>query len=130
MNKKLISFVIFCAFLLVPTIASAEQVYGFTPARLKILVTVGMGLGSVVISWLSLTRASGSFGKGNWKIGTIVAVVLALIAYFIAAPHFGHTPGDIGSGNGRGGAAFAMILSFITIILSGMAWFASRYRTG
>lgn len=129
MKIKLFSFVILCALLFVPTIASAEQVYGLTSARIKILVTVVMGLGNVVISWWYLARASDRSGKDNWRIGTIVAVVLALIVYFIAAPHFGHTPGDIGSGNGRGGAAFAVILSIITIVLSGMAWFASRYRT-
>ncbi|MFE5319293.1 DUF6223 family protein [Paenibacillus sp. NPDC056579] len=132
MKKKLVSFVILCTFLLVPTIASAdsaEQVYGFTPARIKILVTVVMGLGSVGIAWLSLARASDRSGKGNWRIATLVAIALALIAFFIAGPHFAYTTGDIGSGNGRGGAAFAVILSIITIVLSGMAWFASRYRT-
>nr|WP_275901110.1 DUF6223 family protein [Paenibacillus periandrae] len=128
-SERRISVKIFCVLLFVPTFASAEQVYGFTSARISILVTVVMGLGSVVISWWSLARASDRSGKGNWRIGTIVAVVLALIVYFIAGPHFGHTPGDIGSGNGRGGAAFAVILSIITIVLSGMAWIASRYRT-
>ncbi|MDD9269304.1 DUF6223 family protein [Paenibacillus sp. GCM10023248] len=126
MKLKLVSIVILCALLFVPTIASAEQVYGFTPARIKIIVTVVMGLGSLVISWWSLVRASDRSGKGNWRIGTIVAVVLALIAYFIAGPHFSHTPGDIGSGNGRGGAAFAVILSIISTVLSGMAWYSSR----
>lgn len=129
MKIKLVSFVVLCALLFVPTVASAEPVYGFTPARIKILVTVVMGLGSVAISWWSLARASVRSGKGAWRIGTFVAVVLALITYFIAGPHFGHTPGDIGSGNGRGGAAFAVILSIIAIVLSGMAWYSSR-RTG
>lgn len=129
MRIKLFSFVILCSLLFVPTIASAEQVYGFTSARIYILVTVVMGLGSVVISWWSLVRASDSSSKWNWRIGTIVAVVLALIVCFIAGPHFTHTPGDIGSGNGRGGAPFAVILSIITIVISGMAWYSSR-RTG
>jgi hypothetical protein len=112
-----------------PIIASAVQVYGFTSARIYILMTVVMGFGSVVISWWSLVRASDRSGKGNWRIGNMVAVVLALIVCFIAVSHFAHTPGDIGSGNGRGGAAFAVILSIITIVLSGMAWYSS-HRTG
>ncbi|MCZ8520976.1 MULTISPECIES: DUF6223 family protein [Paenibacillus] len=126
MNIKLVSFVILSALLFVPTIASAEQVYGFTSARIKIIVTVVMGLGSVVISWWSLARASDRSGKGHWRIGTFAAVVLALISYFIAGPHLGHNPGDIGSGNGRGGAALAVILSIISTVLSGMAWYSSR----
>lgn len=129
MKIKLAAFVIFCTFLLVPTVASAEQVYGFTPSRIKILVTVAMGLVSLGLAWLSLARASDRFGKGKWwRIATLVAIVLALISFFIAGPHFVYTIGDIGSGNGRGGAAFAVILSVIAIVLSGMAWFASRYR--
>ena len=70
MKLKLVAFVMLCAFLLAPTIASAEVTngnvgYGLTTGRLWATMDAVVGLISAVIGSLSLARSVGRFGSGS-----------------------------------------------------------------
>ncbi|MGG3493248.1 DUF6223 family protein, partial [Brevibacillus choshinensis] len=82
MKMKLVSFVILCTLLLVPTIASAEVTnggYGLTPGRLGATVDAVVGLISAILAGLSLARSAGRFGTGSGRAGAIIAIVMGLI---------------------------------------------------
>ncbi|TMV44806.1 hypothetical protein FE783_31205 [Paenibacillus mesophilus] len=134
MIMKLVSFIILCAFLLVPTIASAEVtngnvVYGWTPGRLWATIDAAVGLISAILAGLSLARSAGRFGTGSGRRGAIVAAVAGLIVIAYALLHLNIFPGALGTGAGRAGAIIAIVLGLIGVALAGLALARSR-RTG
>ncbi|WP_248930640.1 DUF6223 family protein [Paenibacillus hamazuiensis] len=131
MKMKLISFVILCACLLVPTIAFADVPsgnvgYGLTPGRLRAIVAAVVGLISVVIGGLSMARSAGRFGTGSGRAGAIVAMVLGLIGIALAVLHLAGSTGGFGTGNGRAGAIVAMVLGLAGLVLAGLTLARSR----
>ncbi|MCZ8515301.1 DUF6223 family protein [Paenibacillus filicis] len=131
MKMKLVSFVILCTFLLVPTIASAEVTngnvgYGLTPGRLWATMDAVVGLISAVIGGLSLARSAGRIGTGSGRRGAIVALVMALIVIAYAGVHVTIFPGGPGTGDGRVGAIFAIVLGLIGMVLAGLTLARSR----
>ncbi|NOU87030.1 hypothetical protein GC102_14750 [Paenibacillus sp. LMG 31460] len=131
MKMKLVSFVILCAFLLVPTIASAEVTngnvgYGLTPGRLWATMDAVVGLISAVIGGLSLARSAGRFGTGSGRRGAIVAAVVGLIVIVYAGVHLANYPGGLGTGDGRAGAIMAIVLGMTGMILAGLTLARSR----
>jgi len=131
MKMKFVLFVIICAFLLVPTIASAEATdgnvgYGFTSMRLRAIVAAAVGLISVVIGGLSLARSTGRFGIGNGRRGAVVAAVAGLVGIILAGLHLANSTGGFGTGNGRAGAIVAIAIGLIGMILAGLTLARSR----
>ncbi|USG68167.1 DUF6223 family protein [Brevibacillus ruminantium] len=131
MKMKLVSFVILCTFLLVPTIASADGtnsniVYGFTTGRLWATMDAVVGLFSAVIGGLSLARSAGRFGTGSGRRGAIVSAVMALIVIVYAGLHLANFTGDFGTGSGRAGAIVAIVMGLIGMVLAGLT--LVRYR--
>lgn len=125
MKKKYVSFVILCTFLLVPTIAFAEGtgvVYGITPNRLLTIAAALIGLSSVVIAGIALSRPTSRFAVGQWPV---LSIVLALFCVLLSIFHLAVTPTGFGAGNGRAGAIIAIVLGLIGLILAGIAWFRS-----
>ncbi|WP_163858631.1 DUF6223 family protein [Paenibacillus elgii] len=130
MKMKLVSFVILCAILLVPTIASAEvtngTVYGLTTGRLWATMDAVVGLISAVIGGLSLARSTGRFGTGSGRRGAIVAGVMALIVIVYAGLHLANFTGGFGTGSGRAGAIVAIVMGLIGMVLAGLTLARSR----
>lgn len=134
MKKKMLSFLILCTLLFVPTIAFAEvtngkTVYGFTPGRLWASTDAAVGLISAILAGLSLARSAGRFGAGIGRRGAIVATVAGLIVIAYAILHLTIFTGDFGTGSGRAGAIIAIVMGLISMVLGGLAIARSR-RTG
>ncbi|TJY44141.1 hypothetical protein E5161_01730 [Cohnella pontilimi] len=134
MKMKLVSFVIFCSFILAPTIASAEVTdgnvgYGFTTGRFWATMDAVIGLISAILAGLSLARSAGRFGTGSGRRGAVVAMVVGLIVIVYAGVHVTLFPGGPGTGDGRVGAIFAIVLGLISMFIAGITLAGSR-RTG
>ncbi|MDF2683276.1 MAG: hypothetical protein K0R47_4466 [Brevibacillus sp.] len=132
MKMKLVSFVILCAFLLVPTIASAEVTNGnvgygvTTPGRLWATMDAAVGLISAILAGLSLARSAGRFGTGSGRRGAIVAAVVGLIVIAYAVLHLTIFTGDFGTGSGRAGAIIAIVMGLTGMVLAGLTLARSR----
>jgi len=126
MKMKLVSFVIFCTLLLVPTIAFAEANNGnvgygyFTPGRLWSIIAAVVGLISAILAGLSNARSAGRFGTGTGRRGAIVAGVMGLIVIAYSVLHVNIFPGGPGTGDGRVGAIIAIVLALTGMILAGI----------
>jgi len=134
MKMKMVSFLILCTLLLVPTIAFAEVTngntgYGFTPGRLWATIDAVAGLISAILAGFSLARSAGRFGAGNGRRGAIAASVAGLIVIAYAILHLTIFTGDFGTGSGRAGAVIAIVMGLISMVLGGLAIARSR-RTG
>src|SRR5690606_21680416 len=132
--KSVLFFVIFCTFLLFPSIVLAVMTdgnigYGLTPGRSRAIVAAVMGLISVVIGGVSLARSTGRFGIGKGRLGANVATAVGVIAIILAAFHLANSTGGFGTGNGRAGAIVAIVVALTGIILSWLTLARSR-RTG
>lgn len=133
MKMKLVSFIILCTFLFVPTIVSAEVtngnvVYGLTAGRLWATMDAVAGLISAVIGGLSLARSNGRIGTGSGRRGAIAAAVLGLIVIAYALLHLTLFTGDFGTGSGRAGAIIAIVMGLISMVLAGLTLARSRSR--
>ncbi|MED1791507.1 DUF6223 family protein [Brevibacillus nitrificans] len=131
MKMRLASFAVLCAFLLVPTIASAEVtnvdvVSGLTTGRLWATMDAVVGLISAVIGGVSLARSAGRFGTGSGRRGAIVAAVMALIVIVYAGLHLANFTGGFGTGSGRAGAIVAIMMGLIGMVLAGLTLARSR----
>ncbi|WP_066397778.1 DUF6223 family protein [Neobacillus mesonae] len=134
MKMKLVSSVILCTILLLPTIAFAEVSngnigYGFTPGRLWATMDAVLGLISAILAGLSLARSAGRFGTGSGRRGAIVAMVVGLVVIAYAGVHVTIFPGGPGTGDGRIGAIFAIVFGLTSMVLAGLTLARSR-RTG
>ncbi|OXM83026.1 DUF6223 family protein [Paenibacillus rigui] len=132
MKMKLVSFVILCALLLVPTVASAEVTsgnvgYGLTPGRLWATMDAVAGLISTVIGGLSLGRSVRRIGNGG-RNGAIVSMGLGLIVLAYAGVHLTIFTGDFGTGAGRAGAIIAIVMGLTGMVLAGLTLARSRSR--
>lgn len=128
MKIKLVSFVILCTLLLVPTIAFAANnnvVYGFTSGRLYSTIDAVVGLISVVIGGFSLRRSTRRVGKGG-RNGAIVAGLVGLIVIIYAGVHLTIFTSDFGTGGGRAGAIIAIVMGIISMVLAGITLTRSR----
>lgn len=132
MKIKLISFVILCTLLLVPTIAFAEGTtsnvgYGLTTSgRIWATVDAFVGLISACLAGLSLARSAGRFGTGSGRRGAIVAVVVGIIVIAYAMLHLTIYTGDFGTGDGRAGAIIAIVMGLTSMVLAGLTLARSR----
>ncbi|WP_274362408.1 DUF6223 family protein [Paenibacillus thermotolerans] len=128
---NLVSFLILCSLLLVPSITFAEATngnvgYELTPGRFKTIVAAAVGLISVVIGGISLARSARRLGTGNGRAAAIVAAVAGLICIVLAGLHLANTTGGFGTGNGRAGAIVAIVIGLIGIALAGLTLARSR----
>ncbi|MCQ6557272.1 DUF6223 family protein [Paenibacillus mendelii] len=127
MKIKLVSFVILCTFLLVPTIAFAENKVGYvmTTGRIWSTVDAFVGLMNAIFAGLSLSRSIRRIGNGG-RNGAIISVVVALIVIVYALIHMTMFPGDFGTGDGRAAAVIAFVTGIISIVLAGITLIRSR----
>lgn len=130
MKMKLVSFIILCTFLAVPTIASAEAtngnvMYGLTSGRLWATMDAVVGLISAVIGGLSLVRSVRRIGNGG-RNGAIVAMVLGVIVIAYAGVHLTIFTGDFGTGAGRAGAIIAIMMGLTGMVPAGLT--LARFR--
>ncbi|MBS4201277.1 hypothetical protein KHA93_16695 [Bacillus sp. FJAT-49732] len=135
MKMKLVSFVLLCAFLLVPTLASAEVTngnigYKLTTGRLWVTMDAVVGLVSAILAGISLARSAGRFGIGSGRRGAIVSMVVGLLVIAYAGVHVTIFPGGPGTGDGRVGAYFAIMFGLTSMILAGLTLRRSRRRVG
>lgn len=135
MNMKLVSFVLLCAFLLVPALASAEMNngnigYELTPGRLWATMDSVVGLISAILAGMSLARSAGRFSTGSGRRGAIVSMVVGLIVIAYAGVHVTIFPGGPGTGDGRVGAIFAIVFGLTSMVLAGLTLRRSRQRIG
>ncbi|WP_066392119.1 DUF6223 family protein [Neobacillus mesonae] len=123
MNRKLVSFVILCTLLLVPTIVFAEGTgvgYGsITPGRLLTFAAGVIGLSSAVVAGIALARQASRFSTGQWPV---LSIVLSLFCVLLSVFHLYVTPSGFGTGKGRAGAIIAIVIGLIGLVLGGMAW--------
>ncbi|ULL14866.1 hypothetical protein DVH26_10675 [Paenibacillus sp. H1-7] len=126
MKIKLISFIILCTFLLVPTIAFAEGTgvgYGsITPGWLLIFTAGLIGLCAAVVAGIALARPTDRFATGQWPV---LSIVLGLFCVLLSMFHLAVTLAGFGAGNRRAGAIIAIVIGLIGLVLAGMAWFRS-----
>lgn len=130
MKIKLVSFVILCTLLLIPTIVSAEVtngnvVYGFTNGRLYSTIDAVVGVISAILAGLSLSRSARRIGNGG-RNGAIVAALVGLIVIVYAGVHLTIFTGDFGTGSGRAGAIIAIVMGLTSMVLAGIILARSR----
>jgi hypothetical protein len=100
--------------------SSYTYVKGITPMRARSLVSVALGLTSLVIGWRARKRTAASIGNQG-RNDAIVALSLGAIAIVLSIIHLIITAGAVfGSGSGKAGAIFALVLSLIGMTLSGL----------
>ena len=126
-QMKLVSFVVLCTVLLVPTIAVAQETNGYvgdgvtTPGRLWATLAAVVGLISAIGAGLSLFRARGRVGTDTGRRGAIVAAVMGLIVVAYAVLHLTIFTGGFGTGRGRAGAIVALVMGLTSMVLAGIA---------
>lgn len=130
MKIKLISLGILCAFLLVPTIAFAENKIGYiiTTGRIWATVDAFVGLIIAILAGMSLFRSIRGIGNGGRK-GAIISIVVAPIVIIYAKIHMSIFPGGFGTGDGRAAALIAIVMGLISIVLASITLIRSR-RSG
>ena len=95
-----------------------------TTGRLTSIIAAVVGLISVVIGRLALSRSGRRAGSGQFM--SIVAIVIALISTILAVYHLARTTGGFGTGKGRAGAIVALVIGLVGITLGVKALFRSR----
>ena len=85
-------------------------------------IAAGLGLISVVIGGLALSRSARRIGR----TGAVVALVLGLISAIVGGLHTANSAGGLGTGNGLAGAIAALALGLIGLVLGGLAVARSR----
>jgi hypothetical protein len=88
-------------------------------------VAAVLGLISVVIGGLALSRSARRIGR----TGPVVTLVLGLISAIVGGLHTANSAGGLGTGNGLAGAVVALALGLIGLVLGGLAAAPSRRRT-
>jgi xanthosine utilization system XapX-like protein len=92
-----------------------------TPGRLSAILAGLVGLASIVIGVLVLTRRIRS-GR-PWAI---VTLVVALTGIVLGVLHLARTTGGFGTGKGRAGAIVAIIIGLVGMVLGRTALIRSR----
>jgi hypothetical protein len=96
------------------------QVTGITSGRAAALLPVGLGLISVIIGWIALSRSRAQIR--NARSTSIIAFSLGLIATILSVLHLIRTSeSTIGTGSGRLGAIVALVVGTIGIFLAARA---------
>lgn len=90
-----------------------------TPGRLFSIVAGLLGLVSVIIGILALSRSRS-------RQLAMVALVLGLGCVILGALHLARTTGGFGTGKGRAGAIVAIVIGLIGIVLSSLALARSK----
>lgn len=112
-----------------PVAAQATVVNGgISSGRAGAIVAALVGLISVIIGRLALTRSVTRIGTGQGR--AIVSLVLGLIGMALSVLHQARSAGGIGTGNGRAGAIVALVLGLIGVVLGGLAVARSRRNAG
>lgn len=107
----------------------AAAVTDFSVGRLGATTGGLLGLASVVIAVLALTRPAGRLGIVSGSLGATAAVGSGLIAMALGALVAATADGGLGTGNGLGGAYVALLLGLIGTLLGRRVLSRSR-RTG
>lgn len=103
-----------------PVAAQAATGYtGISSGRLGSIVAGVVGLISVVIGRIALTRSAARIGSR--RLWAIAALVVALIGMVLSGIHLARSSGGFGTGSGRAGAIVALVVGLIGMILGGMA---------
>ena|SRR5688572_9746116 len=100
-----------------------DMLLQITPGRLTSVVAGLVGLISIIIGGIALTRSvrrARGAGLGS------VALMMGLIGLIIASVHLARTTGGFGTGKGRAGAIVAIVIGLIGMILGGLGM--SRFR--
>ena len=98
---------------------------GMTSARAAALLSVGIGLISVVLGGVALARATGRLKTGSSLALSVVALLLGFIGISVSGVLLATSAG-IGTGGGSLGAIVAFLLSLIGAALGGVALAGSR----
>ena len=85
-------------------------------------VAAVLGLISVVIGGLALSRSARRVGR----TGAVVTLVLGLVSAVVGGLHTANSAGGLGTGNGLAGAVVALALGLIGLVLGGLAVARSR----
>lgn len=121
---------VFCtmvfALILVPGIASAQEVNDYvgaklTSARVVSLLLFAIGIASVIIAFRSKKRAD----DNSRKRSVIIASVLGLIAVILSAIRITASTG-FGTGGGKAGAILALLMGVIGIGLATRTFLQTR----
>ncbi|WP_239633663.1 DUF6223 family protein [Paenibacillus sp. H1-7] len=97
-----------------------------TIEQLKAIVVVVIGLISVGISGLVLTRSIGLFGNGNGRNWSIVAIVIAVFSIYVGGRHLFDATGFFGTGYGQAGSIVSIVLGLIGVVLACLTLVRSR----
>jgi uncharacterized membrane protein len=101
--------------------SAPSTVYGLTSKRQFALVTLGLGLLSVIFGWLTFRKSTRHTPIRNGKSWPVVAIVAGLIAVIGGVINLATANGGPGSGNGVLGSAQALVLGLTGMILGGLA---------
>jgi uncharacterized membrane protein len=101
--------------------SAPSTVYGLTSKRQFALVTLGLGLLSVISGWRTCRRSASHTSILNGKSWPIVAIVTGLIAVIGGVLNLATANGGPGSGNGVLGSAQALVLGLTGMLLGGLA---------
>ena len=100
------------------------QVTGLTPGRAAALLPGILGLISVILGSMALTRTAGTTGPG--RLRATISLVLAMTAIVLSVIHLSRATGGYGTGSGWLGAIVAFVMGLIGAILGGLAIARSR----
>lgn len=106
--------------------AATATGYEIGAGRTVPTIALGVGLVSVVLGGLALTRRT-RFGRGRG--GTIAAAALGLIGVVAGGLHWANSAGGLGTGNGLAGAVGAVALGVIGVVLGGLALARARHAS-
>ncbi len=81
-----------------------------------------LGLTSVVIGGLALSRSARRIGRA----GAVVALTLGLVSASVGGLHAANSAGGLGTGNGLAGAIVALALGLAGLVVGGLAVARSR----
>jgi uncharacterized membrane protein len=101
--------------------SAPSTVYGLTSKRQFALVTLGLGLLSVIFGWLTFRKSTRHTPIRTGKSWLVVAIVAGLIAVIGGVINLATANGGPGSGNGVLGSAQALVLGLTGMILGGLA---------
>ncbi|WP_417236956.1 DUF6223 family protein [Bizionia paragorgiae] len=120
---KITNLVIKIVTIILPHIAAAQEINEnvfnkLTSGRLYSLLTIIIGISSVIIGLRSIKLLSVRLKKNNRKIGGLWALIFGLVGLILSGIHLAKTNSDFGSGSGKAGYIFAFLISAIGICLA------------
>jgi hypothetical protein len=106
------------------TTQSEPYVKGVTAGRAKSLVSVVLGLTSLITGWRM--RGYSAVNASRGRMLTIAGLGLGLVAIVLSISHLANSGGGFGTGGGKAGAIVALALGLTGATLSGLALGSKR----